>query len=129
MPPRLSRNHGRVGSKSMAITGTFTSPTSQPAPLARSASDAHRHEAVVAGSQLPLRIEQAHSRAHTNPEQTNEIAFSAAPKQRLKTSCLINNYNYAHFVGDAIESALAQTIAFDEIIVVDDGSTDESVAM
>jgi glycosyltransferase involved in cell wall biosynthesis len=44
----------------------------------------------------------------------------------VKTTCLINNYNYRRFVGEAVESALAQTVAFDEIIVVDDGSTDGS---
>jgi hypothetical protein len=41
-------------------------------------------------------------------------------------SILINNYNYAHFVTEAIESALAQTYRHVEIIVVDDGSTDDS---
>jgi glycosyltransferase involved in cell wall biosynthesis len=42
------------------------------------------------------------------------------------TTCLVNNYNYAQFVCDAIDSALGQTVPFDEIIVVDDGSTDGS---
>jgi glycosyltransferase involved in cell wall biosynthesis len=41
-------------------------------------------------------------------------------------SILINNYNYAHFVTEAIESALAQTYRHIEIIVVDDGSIDDS---
>lgn len=41
-------------------------------------------------------------------------------------SIIINNYNYARFVAEAIESALAQTYPHKEIIVVDDGSTDES---
>jgi glycosyltransferase involved in cell wall biosynthesis len=41
-------------------------------------------------------------------------------------SILINNYNYAEFVGGAIESALAQTYKNFEVVVVDDGSTDAS---
>jgi len=45
----------------------------------------------------------------------------------VRTTCLINNYNYALFIAGAIDSALRQTISFDEIIVVDDGSTDNSV--
>jgi glycosyltransferase involved in cell wall biosynthesis len=45
----------------------------------------------------------------------------------MKTTCIINNYNYAKYVGDAINSVFDQTVAFDEIIVVDDGSTDNSL--
>lgn len=41
-------------------------------------------------------------------------------------SILVNNHNYGAFVGGAIESAIAQTFAGIEIIVVDDGSTDSS---
>ncbi|MCP2730930.1 glycosyltransferase family 2 protein [Limnofasciculus baicalensis] len=41
-------------------------------------------------------------------------------------SIIINNYNYGRFLPEAIESALAQTYPNIEIIVVDDGSTDES---
>src|SRR5262245_35242828 len=47
----------------------------------------------------------------------------------LTTSCLINNFNYKEFVGDAIDGALRQTMPLDEIIVVDDGSTDGSLEM
>jgi Glycosyl transferase family 2 len=42
-------------------------------------------------------------------------------------SVVICNYNYAHFIADAIGSALAQRSALKEVIVVDDGSTDASV--
>lgn len=41
-------------------------------------------------------------------------------------SIVIDNYNYGQFLGDAIESALAQTYRNTEVIVVDDGSTDDS---
>ena len=41
-------------------------------------------------------------------------------------SILINNYNYGCFLKTAIDSALAQTYKDLEIIVVDDGSTDNS---
>lgn len=41
-------------------------------------------------------------------------------------SILINNYNYGRFLRDAIDSALGQTYSNIEVIVVDDGSTDDS---
>ncbi|PXA96487.1 hypothetical protein DMC18_01345 [Caulobacter sp. D5] len=43
-----------------------------------------------------------------------------------KVSVVIPNYNYAEFVGAAIESALALDWPDVEVIVVDDGSTDHS---
>jgi glycosyltransferase involved in cell wall biosynthesis len=39
---------------------------------------------------------------------------------------LINNYNYGRFLQEAIDSALNQTYSPTEVIVVDDGSTDNS---
>lgn len=39
---------------------------------------------------------------------------------------VITNHNYAAFVDQAIQSALQQSCPVDEIIVVDDGSTDDS---
>jgi len=47
-------------------------------------------------------------------------------KEKFLVSILINNYNYGHFVSEAIDSALSQTYPHLEIIVVDDGSTDDS---
>ena len=42
-------------------------------------------------------------------------------------SIIITNYNYGRFLGEAIESALAQTWQNREILFIDDGSTDDSV--
>lgn len=47
----------------------------------------------------------------------------------MKTSCIIDSYNYAGFVVEAVNSALNQSIKFDEIIIVDDGSKDESACV
>jgi glycosyltransferase involved in cell wall biosynthesis len=44
-------------------------------------------------------------------------------------SLVITNYNYGRFLGTAIESALGQTYPRTEVIVVDDGSTDDSRAV
>jgi glycosyltransferase involved in cell wall biosynthesis len=44
-------------------------------------------------------------------------------------SIIIDNYNYAEYVGAAIRSALEQTYPHTEVIVVDDGSTDHSVSV
>lgn len=44
-------------------------------------------------------------------------------------SILITNYNYGRFVGYAVDSALAQTWPDVQVVVVDDGSTDESRAL
>ena len=45
------------------------------------------------------------------------------PKVSILTTC----YNRALFLGDAITSVLAQTFEDFEYIIVDDGSTDESI--
>lgn len=44
----------------------------------------------------------------------------------MKISVLINNYNYARYLEEAIQSVLNQSFKVDEIVIVDDSSTDNS---
>jgi len=45
---------------------------------------------------------------------------------RPKVSVLISNYNYDEYISQAIESVLSQTYRNFELIICDDGSTDDS---
>jgi glycosyltransferase involved in cell wall biosynthesis len=53
-------------------------------------------------------------------------AAGAPDAQRLRFSIIISNYNYAAYLRDSIDSALAVAWPEKEVIVVDDGSTDTS---
>jgi hypothetical protein len=56
---------------------------------------------------------------------TTPMALDPLPAQPL-VSILISNHNYAAYLGEAIESALKQTYDKLEIVICDDGSTDDS---
>lgn len=47
-------------------------------------------------------------------------------QEELSVSIVITNYNYGRYLEEAISSAQNQTVPPKEIIIVDDGSTDES---
>jgi len=47
--------------------------------------------------------------------------------ERPVASVVIPSYNHARFVGEAVESALAQSLRDIEVVIVDDGSSDGSV--
>jgi glycosyltransferase involved in cell wall biosynthesis len=62
----------------------------------------------------------------TNPRAADSPGEGSAP---LFLSVIIPNYNYAEFIADAIESALGLDWPALEVIVVDDGSSDNSRAV
>ena len=44
-----------------------------------------------------------------------------------KVSVIIPNLNYAEYISECLESVLNQTLVDIEVIVIDDGSTDNSI--
>jgi glycosyltransferase involved in cell wall biosynthesis len=51
---------------------------------------------------------------------------AVSPASRPVVSVIIASYNHGAYIGQALESILAQTVAAFEVIVVDDGSVDDS---
>ena len=52
------------------------------------------------------------------------LGRSVADAGAHRISVVINVYNQAHFLGEALDSVMAQSHKADEIIVIDDGSSD-----
>jgi glycosyltransferase involved in cell wall biosynthesis len=46
-----------------------------------------------------------------------------------KIACVIPSYNHAHYIGEAIRSVFEQTLPADRLVIVDDGSRDNSVEL
>src|SRR5215470_8083773 len=65
----------------------------------------------------------ATSRLASPPER------KGAARAGASVSIIITTFNHARFLADAIRSALAQTVTPSEVIVVDDGSTDDPAAV
>ncbi len=57
---------------------------------------------------------------------SNGVSAGPVPV-RPTLAAVVTSYNYAHYLRQALDSLLTQTPPFDEIVVVDDGSTDNSM--
>ncbi len=69
-------------------------------------------------------LRQRYLTQQLGPTYSDALLGDAAESITVIIPC----YNYADYVGEAIESVLAQTRPVDEIIVINDGSTDDSLA-
>src|SRR4051812_20306579 len=57
---------------------------------------------------------------------------TAAPcrsDDQVAVAAVVINHNYGPYLHDAVASLLAQEVPFAEVLVVDDGSTDDSAAV
>ena len=63
----------------------------------------------------------------TLSEPDPRSASSSGTGPAVTLAVVVLNYNYADFVLDALDSVLTQSYPFDEVVVVDDGSTDDSL--
>ena len=59
---------------------------------------------------------------------TPEPQTAVEPRRNPALSIVVPNYNHGHLIGEALGAMAGQTAAPFEIIVIDDGSTDDSVA-
>jgi glycosyltransferase involved in cell wall biosynthesis len=64
-----------------------------------------------------------------HPSDLGETGVRNSDTMPLMLSVVLPNYNHAKFIGRALAALLGQERAADEIIVIDDGSTDDSIAV
>jgi sugar O-acyltransferase (sialic acid O-acetyltransferase NeuD family) len=89
-------------------------------------SDVEPGQTVVG---VPARPVSKAARAAAAESAAPAAPAAPAPGPPPLVSVLLASYNHARFVGEAIQSALDQTMPDLELIIVDDASTDDSVAV
>lgn len=64
-----------------------------------------------------------------SPKLSRSVKFSSSGNHIASVTIIIPAYNSVPFLEDTVKSALAQTDPPERIIIVDDGSPDESYAL
>src|SRR5262249_5510318 len=105
-----------------AVRAGLLPPHVRPGPLRRSPADGAR-PAARAG---PHPSWSGNERPGFRVGRAGERHLRAVP---VRASLIISTFNHARFLGAAIDSALAQTLGVVDVIVVDDGSTDDTPAV
>lgn len=86
-------------------------------------------------SLLPEQLVSSEAPGESAPSPSTTIIASAVPSMphraepRATLAAIICNYNHGALVSRAIEAMLAQSRPADELLIVDDGSTDDSLAV
>ncbi len=75
------------------------------------------------------KAKSAKIRADLPPSQQKNQSKAEIQNEQPKVSICIPTYNGEKFIGEAIQSALAQTYPNIELIISDDGSTDRTIAI
>jgi glycosyltransferase involved in cell wall biosynthesis/ADP-heptose:LPS heptosyltransferase len=102
-----------------APAGALAAQAEQMLPVLRFLQQYHELTGMLSNPLLPELV--ALRKAH-RPRQGS----GAAPATRPLVSVIVTCYNYGRFLGEAVESVMAQTFRDFEIVVVNDGSTDNS---
>ena len=95
-------------------------------PLGRVCRPAPRSAADAAPA--PLASVPAYTIPPVSPPPQTPIA-GASQAQHGGTAAIITCHNYGRFLGQCIDSLLAQTMPFESIVIVDDASDDDTAAI
>lgn len=85
-------------------------------------------DATARATELMLARKGYHSRALPDVPDSQTLAAWDSFRGSADITVIITCFNYGHLITEALESVRAQTLPLLDLIIVDDGSSDDSVA-